>query len=78
LGARDDCGEVAITGALADAVDSALDMRSARFKRSEGVGESEASVVVRMDADGRLLERGDRGAGGRGDFGRQGATVGIA
>ena len=78
LGARDDCGEVAITGALADAVDGALDMRSARFKRSEGVGETEAGVIVRMDTDGRLLERSDRGAGGRSDFSGQGATVGVA
>ncbi len=78
LGARDDCGEVAITSALTDAVDGALDMRSSRFKRGEGVGEAEAGVVMRMDADRGLLERGDGGAGGRGDFSRQGATVGVA
>ena len=53
-------------------------MRSAGFKRSKGVGEAETGVVVRMDADGRLLERGDGGAGGRSDFSGQGATVGVA
>ena len=78
LGTRDDRGEVAIAGALADAVDRALDVGGAGFERSKGVGEAEAGVVVRMDADRGLLERGEGGAGSRGDFGRQGAAVGVA
>ena len=78
LGARDDGGEVAVSGTLADAVDGTLDMGSTGFERGEGVGEAETGVVMRMDADGGLLERGDGGAGGRGDFGRQGTAIGVA
>ena len=78
LGAGDDGGEVAVAGALADAVDGTLDVRGASFERGEGVGEAETGVVMRMDADGRLLERGDGGTRSRGDFGRQGASVRIA
>ena len=47
--------EVAVAGALAVAVDRALDLQRAGLDARERVGDAEAAVVVGVDAELRLL-----------------------
>ena len=46
-----DAGQIAIAGAFAVAIDRALHMHRADFERGQRVGDAEADVVMRVDAD---------------------------
>src|SRR5947209_10238256 len=56
---HDDLFERGVAGALADAVDSALDLARARAERREAVGDGEAEVVVAVHADGHVAPGDD-------------------
>ena len=69
--------DVAVAGPLAVAVDRALHVRGAGLDRGERVGDAEADVVVRVDADARA-QRLARQARDRRDSRRQRSAVGVA
>ena len=73
----DDRDEVGVAGALAVAVDAALDVRRARGDGGQRVGDRAAAVVVRVDADAGA-GRGDDVVHDLGDPVGQHAAVGVA
>jgi len=64
-----DGGEVAISRALAVAVDRALDLCCARVHGRDRVGDAEFAVVVGVDTDGGAGKVGAHGHADRGDLG---------
>jgi hypothetical protein len=54
---HDDLFERGVAGALADAVDGALDLRRAGAHGGERVGDGEPEVVVAVAAHGHVVER---------------------
>ncbi len=54
-----DLFEGGVAGALADAVDGALDLAGAGFDGGEGVGDGEAEVVVAVRGEDDVLDAGD-------------------
>ena len=46
-----------VAGALADAVDRALDLAAARFQARERVGDRQSEVVVAVHRDGHVVQR---------------------
>ena len=66
----DDAGEVAVAGALAVAVDRALDVGRARLDRRQRVGHAQPDVVVGVDAEPRRQLPARRRGDGR-DLARQ-------
>ena len=72
-----DAGEVAVPGALAVAVDGALDVGRAGLQGGDGVGDAKAAVVVGVDPDpGVQLAVGE--GGDPRDLARHRAAVGLA
>ena len=65
---HDDFLKRGVAGALADAVDGALDLPGAGEDGGEGIGGGEAEVVVAVDADDRAVDVGDFAADGRDEF----------
>lgn len=74
----DDGGEVAVAGAFAVAVDGALDLLCAGADGGECVGDTEAAVVVGVDAEGGGGETGADFADDFFDFVWEAAAVGFA
>ena len=70
--------EIAVAGALAVAVDRALHLQRADLDAGERVGNGEAAVVVRVDAELRFLHRTEQRLRDRSDLPRHGAAVGVA
>ena len=54
---HDDLFERGVAGALADAVDGALDLRGAGAHRGQRVGRGQAEVVVAVHAHGHVVQR---------------------
>src|SRR5437588_11792531 len=61
---HDDLFERSVTGALADAVDGALDLTGSGGDRGHGVGDSHAEIVVTMGGDSDVLDSLDAAADG--------------
>ncbi len=70
--------QVAIAGPLAVAVDRPLDLRRARLDARQRVGDAEAAIVMRMDAQLGLLHLGQKRAGDLRDFRGKRPAVGVA
>ena len=62
---HDDFLERRVAGALADAVDRALDLPRAAGERGQRVGDREAEIVVAVRAQRHLVRRSARGRSGR-------------
>ena len=59
---HDDLFERGIAGALADAVDGALDLQGAPFDRGERIGDGEAQIVVAVGREGDLVDAAHAGS----------------
>ena len=57
-----DLFERGVAGALADAVDGALDLADAGFDAGEGVGDGQPEVVVAVGGEDDVLDAGNAGA----------------
>ena len=72
-----DADQIAIAGAFAVAIDRALHLRCADVHRGDGIGDAEAAIVVRVNADARG-QFGFGNCGDAADLRRQTTAVGIA